>query len=63
MNRNPTPAQVGAALAAYDERIGPDAAPSLRTRHAAMLAALRAAADFTRTTSGGQHDVQRNTTG
>lgn len=63
MNRNPTPAQVGAALEAYDERIGPDEAPNLRTRYAAMLAALRAAADFTSTTSGGHNAVQRDTTG
>lgn len=63
MNRNPTPAQVSAAMAAHDEVIGMDPAPNLRKRHAAMLAALRAAADFTSSTSGGQHAVQRNTTG
>jgi hypothetical protein len=63
MNRNPTPAQVSAAIEAHDEVIGMDPAPNLRKRHAAMVAALRAAADFTSRTTGGQHDVQRNTTG
>jgi pyrimidine deaminase RibD-like protein len=61
MNRNPTPAQVGAAVAAHDEVIGLDPRPNLRKRHAAMVAALRAAADLP---NGAEDEhLQRGTAG
>jgi hypothetical protein len=61
MSRNPTPAQVTAAMQAHDEVIGLNKEPNLRQKHAAMVAALRAAADFT---LGGAHElVQRGPTG
>jgi hypothetical protein len=62
MNRNPTPAQVTAAMQAYDEVIGLEQRPNLRQKHTAMVAALRAAADFTK--DGGTHErVQRTAAG
>jgi hypothetical protein len=63
MNRNPTPAQLAAAIAAYDERVGQNPAPNLRVRHAAMLAALRAAADHSSSTGGTHEHMQRRPAG
>lgn len=60
MSINPTPAQLAAALQAYDEALGMNLAPNYKQKAAAMRAALRASADLA---SGGQHDVQRATTG
>lgn len=63
MSRNPTPAQITAAMEAHDEIVGMDPAPNLRKRHAAMVAALRAAADFTnKGTEVGHEQVQRDAT-
>lgn len=60
MNRNPTPAQITAAMQAHDEVIGLNKEPNLRQKHAAMAAALRAAADFSR---GSHEQVQRDAAG
>lgn len=60
MSRNPTPAQLAAALQAYDEALGLNMAPNYKQKAAAMRAALRAAADVP---PGGCNDVQRGTTG
>lgn len=61
MIRNPTPAQLAAALHAHDEALGMNQAPNYKQKASAMLAALRAAADLF---PGGAHEqVQRGTTG
>lgn len=60
MSRNPTPAQLAAALHAHDEVLGLNREPNYKQKARAMLAALRAAADLP---NGGANDVQRDATG
>lgn len=45
MSLNPTPAQLAAALQAYDEVLGMNPTPNYKEKASAMRAALRAAAD------------------